>query len=394
MATHRTAAYVITNSRALRPAEAGSVTRGAAEAVLAQAPEARLVLRGDSTLRAHFIEEHDAVCHAHGWPATPAVLVPALPAAGRVTREGVHYLLVEGTAVPVAETEFACDPHLGYSCSNLLGWAESGSGGRFRAADGAAIGLDVVRGSAGAEEIAATIDAVASQRRPGVVAIDAETDDDIRAIVSGIEAAWANKTRFVVRCSPAPAAALAGATARTAIEVPAASRVLVLCGSFVAQTTRQLVRLVAEYPGVLIEIDPSAATADSAGEGRRLVTQARALLDERSIAVVATPRVHEHGHAGRAAADRLREALAIVGAELATDIDLLVLKGGATSASVVASGLRADVVEVVGPVGHGASLWSVPVRAGGLPTVVAPGNVGADDALVNIVGRARRIAVC
>jgi uncharacterized protein YgbK (DUF1537 family) len=170
--------------------------------------------------------------------------------------------------------------------------------------------------------------------------------------------------------------------------------VLVLCGSFVEQTTRQLARLVAGNPGILVEIDLAAARADSVIEGRRSAARARALLRGRSLAVVATPRVHAHGHAGRAAGERLAEVLATVAAELAPEVDLLVLKGGATSASVVADGLRADVVDVVGPVGHGASLWSVPIPGGRLPVVVAPGNVGTAEALVDLVGRARTAAAC
>lgn len=362
--------------------------------MLAEAPAAELVLRGDSTLRAHFVEEHDAVCRARGWECAPAVLVPALPAAGRVTRDGIHYLLAAGVAVPIGETEFARDPNLGYRSSDLLDWAESRSAGRFRAAEGAVVDLDVVRGSAAAREIASAIDAAACGPRPGIVAIDAETDDDIRAIVSGIEAAWVNQTRFVLRCSPALAAALAGATAGEVIDVPHASRVLVLCGSFVEQTTRQLARLVAGNPETLIELDLGAAEVNSAAEGRRAAARARAMLREQSIAVVATPRVDELGHAGRTSGERLTAALETVAAELASEVDLLILKGGATSAAIVSVGFRADVVEVVGPVGHGASLWSVPARAGGLPVVVAPGNVGTDDALVDLVGRAQGVAAC
>jgi uncharacterized protein YgbK (DUF1537 family) len=104
--------------------------------------------------------------------------------------------------------------------------------------------------------------------------------------------------------------------------------------------------------------------------------------------------VREHGHPGRTAGDRLTEALATVAAELAPEVDLLILKGGATSAAIVSAGLGADVADVVGPVGHGASLWSVPVRAGGLPVVVAPGNVGSDGALVDLVERALGIVAC
>ena len=393
-ATARDAAYLVTNARAGTPAEAAAVTHAAATAVLAQAPSARLVLRGDSTLRAHFVEEHDAVCRARGWIAAPAVLVPALPAAGRVTRDGVHYLLVDGAPVPVGETEFARDPHLGYRSSNLLDWAESRSEGRFRAVDGTVVALDAVRGPDGASAIASAIAGAARRPRAAVVAVDAETDADIDEIARGIQLAWEHGVEFVPRCSPAAAAALAGASARTIVDVPAASQLLVLCGSFVEKTTRQLARLAADHPGTLVEIDLVAARADAASEARRLAAQARALLAQRSIAVVATPRVHEHGHAGRDVGDRLTEVLATIAAELAAEIDLLLLKGGATSASIVASGLRADVVDVVGPVGHGASLWSVPVRGGELATVVAPGNVGTADALADLVGRARGVATC
>lgn len=390
-ATAQGASYLVTNSRACSPSNAATVTREAAGAVLAEAPGARLALRGDSTLRAHFVEEHDAVCRARGWVNAPAVLVPALPSAGRVTRQGVHYLLVDDDAVPVGETEFARDPYLGYRHSHLLDWADSRSDGRFRAGDGAVIELAAIRGSSGESKIASAIETAARRPRAGVVAIDAETNDDIDAVARGIHLAWVQGIEFVLRCSPALAAVLAGARAEAMTEVPAARRLVVLCGSFVQRTTGQLARLVSGHPGTMIEVDPDAALADPVREGRRLAAQTSALLDRGSIAVVATPRVHDR----RVARDRLTTALAKVAEELAGDIDLLILKGGATSASIVADGLGADVVDVVGPVGHGASLWSVPVGGGRrLPTVVAPGNVGGDDALSDLVGRALGVLAC
>lgn len=395
VATARSASYVVTNSRACSPSDAATVTREAASAVLAEAPAARLALRGDSTLRAHFIEEHDAVCRARRLVNAPAVLVPALPSAGRVTRNGVHYLLVDGGAVPVGETEFARDPYLGYRHSHLLDWADSRSGGRFRATDGAVIDLATVREPDGRSRVASAIDGAARRPRPSVVAVDAETNDDIDEIAEGIRLAWVQGSQFVLRCSPSLAAALACATADVLTEMPTARRLLVLCGSFVDRTTRQLAQLVAGHPGTAVEIDVDAALADPVGERRRLETQARELIDGGSIAVVATPRVHDNRRAGRAVADRLTAVLATVAEKLADELDLLILKGGATSASIVATGLGADVVEVVGPVGHGASLWSVPVGGGRqLPTVVAPGNVGGDYALTDLVARARGGVTC
>jgi uncharacterized protein YgbK (DUF1537 family) len=394
VATAGNACYVVTNSRARSPSDAAAVTGEAAASVLAEIPSARLALRGDSTLRGHFLEEHDAVCHARGWANAPAVLVPALPSAGRVTRNGVLYLLVDGDRVPVGETEFARDPYLGYGDSHLLEWAESRSNGRFRAADGAVIDLAALRRPDAESTIASAIDAAARGPRSSCVAVDAETDNDVDEIARGIDLAWAHGIEFVPRCGPALAAALAHARAESFAEVPVARRLVVLCGSFVDRTTRQLAHLLDDHPGTLIEVDVDAARAEPVAEGRRLAARARSLLARGSIAVVATPRVDAYGHAGRVAGDRLTAALATVADALVDEIDLLVLKGGATSASIVASGLGADVVDVVGPVGHGASLWSVPFGGRQLPTIVAPGNVGEHDALSDLVARARGVVAC
>jgi uncharacterized protein YgbK (DUF1537 family) len=86
------AVHVLTNSRAHGALEAGQLVASAAAAARAQHPGARLVLRGDSTLRAHLWEEYDALraIVAPGRPGVPLLLVPALPAAGRVTIDGVH----------------------------------------------------------------------------------------------------------------------------------------------------------------------------------------------------------------------------------------------------------------------------------------------------------------
>ena len=52
---------MLTNSRALDEDQAYAIVRGAAEAVRSAAPEPRLVLRGDSTLRAHLLPEYAGV---------------------------------------------------------------------------------------------------------------------------------------------------------------------------------------------------------------------------------------------------------------------------------------------------------------------------------------------
>ena len=99
------AVHVLTNSRAHGALEAGQLVASAAAAARAQHPGARVVLRGDSTLRAHLWEEYDALraIVTPGRRGVPLLLVPALPAAGRVTIDGVHLLERDGERVRSTE---------------------------------------------------------------------------------------------------------------------------------------------------------------------------------------------------------------------------------------------------------------------------------------------------
>ncbi len=163
------AVHVLTNTRALAAAEAYAVTRAAAAAAASALPGAPVILRGDSTLRAHVHEEYAAVRDAlHPGAQPPLLLVPALPAAGRVTLGGVHRLLVDGAAVPLERTEYARDAHFAYPDARLLAWAEHRSGGALAAAHGRELPLAALRAADGPERLAAWLAEVAGggARRP------------------------------------------------------------------------------------------------------------------------------------------------------------------------------------------------------------------------------------
>ncbi len=131
------AMHLLTNSRALERADAYRVVRDAAEATVATLPDADVILRGDSTLRGHVGEEYQALRDgAFDGSDTALMLVPALPAAGRVTVDGVHRIERKGGSEPLHETEYARDGGFSYRSSRLLEWAEERSAGYFRAADG------------------------------------------------------------------------------------------------------------------------------------------------------------------------------------------------------------------------------------------------------------------
>ena len=91
-----------------------------------------LVSRSDSTLRGHYPVETDVIAEELG-PFDAHFLVPAFFEGGRITRESVHYLLVNGIETPVHETEFARDSVFGYRHSYLPDYVEEKTTGSIKA---------------------------------------------------------------------------------------------------------------------------------------------------------------------------------------------------------------------------------------------------------------------
>lgn len=383
----RRAVHLITNSRALPPDRVERLVAGAARVALATAADARVVLRGDSTLRGHLLEEYlgvRSVVAPGRWPVL--LLVPALPAAGRITVDGVHLFVREGVPTPLHETEYADDGVFSYSSARLLAWAEERSDGLFRPSDGAELSLAALR-AGGPAAVSDALCGLGGRGRPAAFGPDAETERDLELIAAGLTAAEAKGCEVIVRCAPAFAGVLAGTTAREPASLPAGKRVLVVCGSYVPQTTRQLARLGDAHPDALVEADVrSFVDGDHEAEARRLGHVASELLDRGGLAVVATPRERPGTALSLEAGDCVAAGLAEVVARVVPRPDVIVAKGGATSAVTLRDGVGAAEAEVVGPVEPGVSLWSARWPGGEpLDYLVVPGNIGDDGLLARLV---------
>jgi uncharacterized protein YgbK (DUF1537 family) len=377
------AVHVLTNARAYAPRRARAIVREAAAAAVAAVVAPRLALRGDSTLRAHLLEEYLAVCEAaFADRRPPLLLVPALPAAGRVTLGGVHLLEREGRRVPLHETEYARDGAFAYRDARLLQWAEDRSGGYFRRAAGREFPLARLRTDGPAGIAQALVD-LAAREAPAVCAPDAETVDDLRLIADGLAQAEAEGAEILVRSAPTFVGVVAGNLATAPAAVPAApDGVLVICGSYVPTTTRQLAALVATYPESLVEVD---AVALASERPRREIARAGRAAAERlaegRLAVVATPRERHPETRSFAAGERIAASLARVLHALQRTPSVVVGKGGITSAVTARVGLRARSARCLGPLVDGVALW----RIDGTSLVVFPGNVGSDGTLLEVV---------
>jgi len=383
----RPSVHLITNSRALQAAAARAVVEAAARVAVEAVPDAHLVLRGDSTLRGHLREEFEAVADAVGGAGRPPLLLaPALPSAGRVTRNGVHLIERDGTATPLDETEYARDGLFSYGTARLLDWAEERSGGLFDASLGRELHLGDLRREGGAA-VAAALQTLASAGRPAVLAPDAETEDDLALIAEGYGQAVRAGVPALVRCAPAFAGILAGTTAPGLVAPPAAGPggVLVVCGSYVPTTTRQLAAL-AETGVAVVEVDADALAEDGAeAEIARAAAATSAVIRRDGLGVVATPRTRSEQTRHLDAGERVAAGLALIAGRVEPRPSVVIAKGGITSAVTLRDGFGAETAEVVGPVLQGVSRWRADGRDGALDYLVVPGNVGADDLLVRLV---------
>jgi uncharacterized protein YgbK (DUF1537 family) len=368
--------YLQTNSRAIDEESAVALARRLRAEVEAAAAaldvDIRFVLRGDSTLRGHVFAETAVFENAH----SIVVFVPAFPAGGRVTRDGVHYVRSDGLEVPAADTEYADDPVFPFHSSSLVDYVAEKSG---RVAT--PVPLEEIRSG--------SLPDVLANAAPGAVIVpDAETDDDVRAIATAITSAIAAGTSVVVRCASPLAAALAGVASERLLTGPlvdSSASVLVVCGSHTAGATAQLATL-AEEVGPPVIVDTERALADSPGESVRVTAAAAHELHHRRLAVIASERQRRREHNTLEHGEKVMETLIATVSGLLAGADLIISKGGITSSEIASRGIGADRAWVLGQILPGVSLWRMRDRHDReLHYVVVPGNVGNSQTLVDAV---------
>jgi len=398
--------YVLTNTRSLDAVEAAErnreIVRIALEAAAELGIRVAFVSRGDSTLRGHYPLETDVIAATlveSGERAPDGVIiVPAFPDAGRVTIGGVHYHRTADGFTPVGETEFARDATFGFRSSRLDEWVEEKTEGRIVAADVVSLELDVIR--RGPDAIAEVLRTV-SDSTP--VVVDVVVEDDMRLLSLALAQVESEGRTFLYRVGPPFVRARIGqevAAPLTAAELPAVTGTdrggLIVVGSHVALTTRQLEALRADRPdaaGIEIEV---ARIADAEGRDQHVADVAGRVSREiarGADAIIQTSRDLVTADDPAKSLDFSRQVSAavveVVQRVLAdTPPRFVIAKGGITSSDVAAFGLGIRHAIVRGPMLPGiVSLWEPQDGpAEGIPFVVFAGNVGDDDSLAAVVG--------
>jgi uncharacterized protein YgbK (DUF1537 family) len=392
--------FILTNTRALTPDKAAEVTREVCHnlkiALKAEdISDFLIVSRSDSTLRGHYPIETDVIAAELG-EFDAHFLIPAFFEGGRVTRDSIHYLYIDGVPVPVHETEFAKDSVFGYSYSYLPDYVAEKTQGRIRATDVERFLLDEIR-QGSLKRLLQLED-----NRCGVV--DGETQSDFDRFARDILEATASGKRFLFRSAASILTSLAqlGKQPIRAEDMakykPTDKAGAVIVGSHVKKTTQQLENLLKEPDTVGIEIDVTRL--------RDRPEQRDAILQE-TLAEIAqvhqserTPVIYTSRQelTFETTQQRLDFGLAVsallmdIVRGLPQDIGFLISKGGITSNDVLSTGLNLRSARLLGQILAGCSMVRTAEnhpRFPHLPVVLFPGNVGDATGLATVYQRLR-----
>ncbi len=417
--------YVLTNTRAMPLVQAqalnAEIGQNLVQASRQVGREMVLISRSDSTLRGHFPGETDALVAAMSARIDGTLIIPAFMAGLRRTINDVHYV---GTMredgewlTPAGETEFAQDKAFGYQASNLKAWVAEKSAGRVSADAVGAITLDHIR-RGGPDAVMRYLMQMQSNR---VCIVNAVDERDLSVAVLGIMRAEQAGRRYLFRTAASFVQWRAGIASRpllsradllrdNGVDADVKTGGLILVGSYVPKTSAQLAALLQRCAtGNLYALEIEATrlidTDTCAAEIARVVQQADLQLQQGRDVVIYTSRALI---SGMSAADNLmiggRVSAGLV--QVVQQLSLrpqelrpqelrpqslrpryVLAKGGITSSDIATIGLGVRRAMVLGQILPGVPVWQLGAETQwpGMPYIVFPGNVGGEQALLDVV---------
>ena len=382
--------FILTNSRALGEAETVRLHREIGRKVAAAAEELGveflLVSRGDSTLRGHYPAETESLREG-------------------LEGEGVHVEMGDGRLVPAGETEFAKDSSFGYVSSDLKDWVEEKSGGKVKREDVVSVSLEELR----EYRIGEVADKLMGVEHFGKVVVNAVSYEDLKVFVIALLEALGRGKYFLFRTAASFVKVLGGMEDRALLEgadlygnVRSRFGGLVVVGSHVQKTTRQL-EVLREREGLCFlefSVEGIGDEEKMEAEKRRVLKEAGGQMAAGVSVVIYTGRQLRTAESGKrednlALSVRISEAVTDLVGRMPVTPRFLVAKGGITSSDIGTKALGVKKAFVPGQILAGVPVWVTgeESRFPGIPYVIFPGNVGAEDALLQVVEKLEAGAV-
>lgn len=391
--------FILTNTRALTPEEASNITREVChnlKTAIAQEniQDFLIVSRSDSTLRGHYPIETTVIAEELG-PFDAHFLIPAFFEGGRITRDSIHYLIINNKPTPVAETEFAKDSVFSYHHSYLPDYVEEKTQGQIKANQVQRFLLSDIRQN--------SLERLLKLTGNTCCCVDGETQTDLDKFAADILTAAGQGKRYLFRSAASILTSLANlgpqpvAAEKMSQYVRNQKPGAVIVGSHVKKTTQQLQQLL-KQPGITgIEIDVSLLLKDTPTQRQELLNQTLEKINNihnsGQTPVIYTSRqelTFDNVETRLKFGTDVSALLMDIVRGLPTDIGFLISKGGITSNDVLSTGLSLTAARLLGQILAGVSMVKTSAEHPlfpDLPVVLFPGNVGDENALATAYQR-------
>ncbi|MEM6376890.1 MAG: four-carbon acid sugar kinase family protein [Bacteroidota bacterium] len=387
--------YLLTNSRSLTETASIELTQkiGQQIKIAAQITETRywVISRSDSTLRGHYPAEMDALKASLGFKNGVEFIIPAFFEGGRYTIKNVHYVLQGDEMVPAAETIYAKDHVFAYQSSNLVDWIIEKTKGKVNRAEIETFDIPMLRQN--------TKDALVKKlnklQSNTICIVNAASYADLYAFSMALSQA---SIQPIFRTAASFVKAIAGLSTKPLLGKAALIKNerhggLIVVGSYVATTTRQLNHLMkASLNLISIEISiPKILELEGTDVYVNLLGRQ---IDQHLVAGKSVV-LYTSRNLISAQSDDAKQQIGQKVSQIVTDIikaiqiqpAFLLTKGGITSSDVATKGLSIKRAMVMGQLIKGVPVWKLGTETKFPDSIqiIFPGNVGQDDSLTEIV---------
>ncbi len=389
--------FILTNSRSLPEDKAGMLASIIGQNIKVAAErigrEVLVISRSDSTLRGHYPIEVNALGEGLGIKHAAHILIPAFFQGGRITLNDIHYVRDGDDLIAAAETPFAQDSSFGYRSSNLRDYVEEKTKGTIHASEVVSISLEDIR-ILGPERIAEILRNLQPYQVCIMNAAD-QSDHDVFACAY-YKARNQMQTPLLFRTAASIIPSLAGVHVKPPMErhqlASEGSGGLIVVGSYVPMTSRQLEFLKQHFPADYIEISANNLINDLTfkSETARAAARINANLEHNKIAVIYTSREVIKGSSPEESlkiVNRVSSGMVETVNNLSVRPRFIIAKGGITSSDLLNKSLNVKKARVLGQIIPGVPVWRLDDSSQfpGLIYMPFPGNLGGDDALYLVV---------
>jgi len=397
--------YILTNSRALTSIETQGLHKQLAmdlkQIALKEEKNFLLISRSDSTLRGHYPIETKTIYDElkKDEEIDGEIIIPFFLEGGRFTFNDIHYVKEQDILVPIGQTEFARDSVFGYKSSNLKEWIEEKTAGQYPAGQVISISLKMLR----EKDIKGIVHKLLKIKNFNKVIVNAVEYTDLKVFLIALSESINRGKNFLFRTAASFVQVVGGINPKPLLTKETlypkgkpSTPGLIIIGSYVQKTTRQMKKLAELSNLIWIEWDVSQAKTQKClkEEFDRVISEVNKGFNLEKDVCIYTSREYYRNDSQNVDSDknlifssRISEGLVKVVKALKIRPSFLVAKGGITSSDIGVKGLNVKRAMVMGQIQPGIPVWELgsESRFRGLPYIIFPGNVGLDDTLKKVV---------